>query len=547
MSLKLSERIALNRRAAYLLLYAILAFVAIYVMTSGGMGVSFDSERYLTTAYHLKQGDVEKALERAFPHSPMFYPLAIASIPSIGADRGLGAARLVSILSLVVSVVMVFLLGLKIQGDITAHLSALSMLFLSPVLYAFCYCWSETLYVVLSLLFLLALTSLLKAPEGRSMRHLIACGVFAGLALVTRFIGLSLIGTGILAILFLSNPERSSRKTKKLLTFVSVSLFPLMLNLLLAFSYLGTIARESAPSGPSILGQLVGFFVTIYRDFLSFDLGFQKYVFFFAGLVPEDRLVSPWFWLGIAVLLCLGAFMVFSAKLLLSSRSFRQSVKPQLALLMYIASYGLLLVVITSLTRLDPMGSRFTMPLYPPILLLAISLTIHVVSRLDHRRQKKSLSAAVVLGLLFFWGVQLISTSSIYKGISTGSFPAMEHPGNRNRASLKFLQENADSKDLIVTNVRPKLFFIWPRQAPYLANPGSELRPHLGLLSRESHRRSGSVYVLICTQDYSQTAITDIESINEATGFFPWKKVFGNDLIYKADFSAAESESGSER
>ena len=501
MSFKLPRRIVLKRRAAYLLLYGILAFGVLYIMSSGGMGVSFDSERYLATAYHLKQGNTGEAFQRAFPHGPMLYPVAIASIPAVGTDRGLGAARLVSILSFVVSVAVVFLLGLKIQGETTAHLSAWSLLLLSPVLYTFCYCWSETLYVMLSLLFLLALTSFLESPTDRSMRYLVTCGVFAGLGFVTRFIGLSLISTGVLALLFLSASIRSYRKTKRSLLFLSVSLFPMTINLLLAFSYLGTIARQSAPSGSSVFSQLVGFFVTVYRDFLSFDLRFEKYVFFLTDLVPGDHLVSPWFWLRMAFLLCLVVFLFLSAKLLFLSRSCRQSLQPQVALLMYIASYGVFLIVITSLTRLDPMGSRFTMPLYPLIPLLVISLIIHVVSRLGHRRQKKALLAAGIFCLVFFWVTQLVSTVSIYEGISTGSFPAMEHPGNRNRASLKFLQENADSKDLIVTNVRPKLFFIWPRQAPYLANPGSELRPHLGLLSRESQRRSGSVYVLICTQD----------------------------------------------
>lgn len=547
MSLKPLKKIARNQGVVFAFLYGVLAFVAIYVITSGGMGVSFDSERYLITAYHLKQGDVEKAFQRAFPHSPMFYPLAIASIPSIGADKGLGAARLLSLFSFAVSAATVFLLGLRIQGKPTAHLSAASLLFFAPVVYLFCHCWSETLYTMLSLLFLLALSSYLKSPGRRDTWYLAACGLLAGLGFVTRFIGFSLIGTGILAILFLSNPERTSGEIKRLAVFLSASLLPMVVNLLLAFSYLGTIARQSAPSGSPVLSQLVGFFATIFRDFLSFDLRFSKYVFFFPDVVFGDRLVSPWFWLRIAVLLCLVASMVFSAKLLLSSRSFRRSLKPQLLLLTHITSYGLLLVVITSLIRLDPMGSRFTTPLYPLILLVVLSLIFRVVSRLDYGRRKKSLLAAVILSLLFFWGIQLISTASIYKGISTGSFPSMEHPGNRNRASLRFLQERVASNDIIVTNIRSKLFFIWPRKVPYMSGSKSELRPHLKELIAESRRRSGSVYVLHCTQDYSLHGITDIESINEETGFFPVKRIFGNDVIYKADFGAEPSPSDGAR
>jgi hypothetical protein len=123
----------------------------------------------------------------------------------------------------------------------------------------------------------------------------------------------------------------------------------------------------------------------------------------------------------------------------------------------------------------------------------------------------------------------------------------MGHPGNRNRASLRFLQERVASNDIVVTNIRSKLFFIWPREVPYMSGSKSELRPHLKELIAESRRLSGSVYVLHCTQDYSLHGMTDIESINEETGFFPEKRVFGNDVIYKADFGAEASPSDGAR
>ena len=132
MSFKVVKEIAQNKRIIFALLYGFLALVVIYVMTSGGMGVSFDSEIYLTAASHLKQAEAKEAFKAAFPAAPIFYPLTVAMVPSFGLDRVVGAARIISIFSFVISVMMVFFLGLKIQGKPTAHLSALSLLVLAP-------------------------------------------------------------------------------------------------------------------------------------------------------------------------------------------------------------------------------------------------------------------------------------------------------------------------------------------------------------------------------------------------------------------------------
>ncbi|MGB2768899.1 MAG: hypothetical protein WBC88_04150, partial [Candidatus Zixiibacteriota bacterium] len=126
------------------LLYCVLAVVVMYIFTSGGVGVSADSERYLETADLIRNGEIGEAVRTAYPHSPMFYPLTIAVVQFVGLVHGSDAGRIVGILSFVISVVAVFFLGLRIEGKPTAHLSALSMLILTPILYTFSYCWSET-------------------------------------------------------------------------------------------------------------------------------------------------------------------------------------------------------------------------------------------------------------------------------------------------------------------------------------------------------------------------------------------------------------------
>lgn len=237
MNSKAVRKIALNQKVVFPFLYGILALAVIFLMTSGGMGVSVDSERYLITANHLRHLEFETAFKTVFPHSPIFYPFTIALVQILGLAEGIGAARMVSILSFVVSVIVVFFLGLQIQGKPTAHVGTLSWIVFAPLIYAFSYCWSETVYIMLSLLFFLMLTLFLKAPKGKETGYLVICSIFAGLGFITRFMGFSLIGTGILVLVFLVKHDRVSQKLKEILIFGLVAILPMLINLIVSFLF----------------------------------------------------------------------------------------------------------------------------------------------------------------------------------------------------------------------------------------------------------------------------------------------------------------------
>ncbi|MCK4223560.1 MAG: glycosyltransferase family 39 protein [candidate division Zixibacteria bacterium] len=508
------------------LLYATLAFVVIYVITSGGLGISVDSENYLTIANGFTQ---QRWGESFNPVWPPFYPLTIAAIKALRLAELVDAARIVSILSFVILVVTIFLLGLQLQGKFTAHFSAISTMFLAPLIYLYSFCWSETMYIMFSLLFFFMLILLLKAPEERRTKYLIWSGIFAGLATITRYVGFSLIGTGILSILFLSNYLPWSKKFKKTLTFMLVASIPVFLHYLTCFYYYGLAGKTQFPPKYSFVHQLSRFFSTIYHDFLSFDLSFWNYVFFF-----EWRF--PFFWLRIIVLLCTLILLVLFFKSVFSSKLSKALLKPPIGMIFYFVLYSSIILYIGSTIAIDPTGSRFTVPLYPFILLLVFFSVSHVCKIFAQRRTKRLVFSLAILGIVIFGGIQIISTLSIYKGISSGSFPAMEHPGNLNRESIKFLKENVDSNDFIITNIHRKLAFIWPRQEPYLDIPKKDWEKAVNEIMYEASQRS--IYVLLCTEDFSPYGITveDIEKTDEKIGLFSWKKIFGNDYIYKTKY-----------
>jgi 4-amino-4-deoxy-L-arabinose transferase-like glycosyltransferase len=497
MNLRAIMKIVLNRKWAFPSLYGILALAIMLLMTSGGMGVSVDSERYLITANALSHLDFETAFRISLPHSPLFYPLSIALVQILGLAQGVGAARIVSVLSFVVSAMVLFFLGLQIQGKATAHTVSLSWIAFAPLLYAFSYCWSETVYIALSLLFFLSLALFLKAPIGKETRYLVMCSIFAGLGFITRFMGIALIGAGILALVFLVKRERTSIKLKQITIFGLVASLPMLINLMVPFLFYSLPSRENAPAGLSFFGQTGSFFVTVYRDFLSIHLNFDNYLFVYSPAPWLAFFESRLLWFAIIILLCLLAFLFGLIRLLRLSSSFRTSLRPQAAMAIYCALYGILIVVITWRIAVDPIGSRFVMPLYPFIMILVFSCLFLVRQELMQRKLKRAFISLAVLGTLLFWSIQLSSVFNIYRRISTGSFPAMEQPGNHNRPSLKYLQENLTPANVILSNIPDKLFFIWPRDNIYwsLSQLDFLTRQNSGMLT------DSLVYVLLCTKD----------------------------------------------
>ncbi len=508
-------------------LYAGLACAVMCLVTSGGLGVSYDSENYLVMAERFAQ---QRWGETFNPVWPPLYPLAVAAINVLGLAEPLGAARIISVLSYAVLVVAVFLLGLRLQGRLTAHLSAISVLSLASVIYVYCFCWSETLYTMFSVLFFLSLTCFsLKPPTTKRNRYLFAAAICAGLATVTRFIGFSLVVTGALSILLYGGDQPRSRRIKRALVFTVIACAPICMHYLASILSYGLAGKTQFPSNYTFWQLLSQLFSTVYGDLLSFDLNFWGYSFFLQwGFLA--------FWLKLAVLTAALALFVMFLKSLLLPLEEKTSFKPQAAILLYFAIYSVILLYVGSTVAIDPIGSRFTAPLYPLILLLAFSILSHLRTAVSRSRIKGVASAGMILCVMSFWGMQLSSTLSIYRGVSSGSFPAMEHPGNLNRRSLRFLRENAGSNDLIITNIPRKLSFIWPRQLDYLDIRREEWALVQKDLIYQASRRF--IYVLLCTEDYSPLGLT-LEDIKEAdlkSNLFSWRKDFGNDVIFKTKY-----------
>jgi hypothetical protein len=371
------------------------------------------------------------------------------------------------------------------------------------------------------------LTSLLLEPSNsRRTLYLVEAAIFAGLASVTRYIGFSLIGTGVLSVVLFGRYHPISRRVKKILLFILVACIPLLLHFAACFVNYGFAGKTQFPSQYTFGHQLLQLVTTVYRDLLSFDLNFWAYRFFLSWGFLD-------FWLRLGFLAGVLALVFMFLKTPGLPGEERNSFKPRIAILIYCLIYCSILLYVGSTVAMDPIASRFIAPLYPLILLLIFSGFSRAYRAIGRTKARNIALASAILCLTALWAIQVSSTLSVYRGINSGSFPAMEQPGNLNREGLRFLKENADSTDIIITNVPQKLSFIWPRPLGYPNIRKDEWDLTQNDLTYEASRRS--IYVLVCTGDAAPLGITlqQVEETDRELNLFAWRKDFGDDVIFK--------------
>ncbi|MBV9170489.1 MAG: hypothetical protein JOZ81_10435 [Chloroflexi bacterium] len=185
--------------------FAVLAGVSVLYTTPYGTGSGFDQATYIGAARNLLSGqglsipwgvDAGKSLTQ-FP--PLF-PVTLAAIGAAGVDPWQGA-RYVNAFLRIVDVLLAAAIALRIQpGILVAPLVTAFVLCCSVhMVFVFGSAWSEPLFLALALSSLYLLARFL---ESGSLRLLGACAVVMAAATLTRYVGLALVATGCIILLW---------------------------------------------------------------------------------------------------------------------------------------------------------------------------------------------------------------------------------------------------------------------------------------------------------------------------------------------------------
>jgi len=312
-----------------------------------GAAVNADTTLHLSTALNFLAGEGwqdftgSKAIEW-----PPGFTLLLAAFDWIGIEP-LTASRWVNAIAFGLTILAA---GLWLHSNLRSQwltLAATAILAASlPLTHFASYCITEPLFVLFACLALIQLAAFLKRKTAWS--PLLLAAVFTALAALTRYVGVALIGAGVLVLLPLA-------RLRHTLVFGAISSLPLLAVLAYNWAVSQTLTGPRPGSGQSL------------SDSLS-----QVVEVFRAWVVPPNAPagLAPLLWLVVAAVGLAGAAVVLRSARMRSD--FR--LKPALPFGMFAGGYLVFMIVVVPLTVGEGINSRFLLPVYVPLLLTAVLL-----------------------------------------------------------------------------------------------------------------------------------------------------------------------------
>lgn len=218
----------------------------VLVATHLGIGISPDSIYYIGGARSFLAGEgFRHPLGELISHYPPFYPLLLSAISIFGTDP-IESSRWLNALIMAANIFLAGIISYRLLAKkapsatwfsvIAAILAASSIGMLEIHTMA----WTEPLYLLLQML---GLTLLASYFERNNIITLLAAGLFIGLALLTRYAGVAIIGTGVVGLAVLGkNPFR--QRLIALFTFTAASGLPLIIWLIRNWIFVGTTTNR---------------------------------------------------------------------------------------------------------------------------------------------------------------------------------------------------------------------------------------------------------------------------------------------------------------
>jgi hypothetical protein len=225
-----------NNGTVPLLLLALLAMLIVLLATRFGIGINPDSTVYLDAAHNLLNGRGLVALTgrgefQPLTHYPPLYPALIALLARVGSLLGgfpiEGAARLLNSLLFGANV---FLVGIAIRSyardSYWLPIIGSSLTLTAPDIAGIhTFALTEGLFIFL---LLSGMVLLCRFIETKRRPWLIGCAAVVAMAFLTRYVGVTLVFTGVLVLLFV-NGRTFRRRCFDALTFGLIACAPMAL------------------------------------------------------------------------------------------------------------------------------------------------------------------------------------------------------------------------------------------------------------------------------------------------------------------------------
>jgi hypothetical protein len=373
--------------------------------TRDGSGVTPDSVQYLSAAHHVAEGDGVRSSvteltvsvpDIPFAPWPPLYPGVLGTLMVFGIPA-LDAPRWTNLVALALGALALAWVAHQCGGTRIAVPAALAYgLMFHPVMIS-AFAWSEPMYIALSLAGLGCLGMGL-SRQREFPWPLAAAGALAGAAMLTRYIGFTLIGAGLAAIWLLTVHQPPRLFWRNLAYYAVPSIVPNALWLVRNRIQTGFYFGEQRPGA------------WFDWDRVLRDTGETLALDWVAPIARHDG----WPAAALATAGALGA-LVLLALLLRRVDSVRIGFTPRgsgmtFLLWIYAVAFTLFLILLSRRVGFDPINTRYLSPIYPVFLVLGVKGFRTVLE--SDRRRRLTASGRVLLagGLALCAAPQLAST-----------------------------------------------------------------------------------------------------------------------------------------
>lgn len=434
------------------LLAALAGFTWIQILAKhSGIGVSPDSVTYLSAARHLAEGNGFISFDNGpVVDFPFAYPCFLSIVSWITRQDPLQFA---SVLNGILFGLLLYLSGSLMNGFRKPSgwykRILLACILMSPALQeVYSLLWSETVFLLLILLFVICLTNYLQ--EMKISWLLISAGV-AALACLTRYAGVFLLPAGLFLIFFNHGLPRPARFRHCLyFGLLSVSLF--LINIL-RNNLLTGMAMGQRPKNDAGFLQILENFGGVFCDWLSMV-----------------RNAFPSMLMSVAVLI------IFTLAIVSSYRRNRSEKSLERVIAVTGFMYCIFMLFTSTLTRYEPFTSRLLSPLFIPLIWTVSWWIPGFLTNVTNRYQW--LCTGVVLFLTaWFLNIQLAADYEYYDGVKDAGVPGYKEDPFVQSETVQFVEKYKTTFNPaipIYSNAGEAVYFVTglpARQLPFTAFP----------------------------------------------------------------------------
>jgi len=272
-----------------------------------------------------------------------------------------------------------FLVFFRIEVILVAASSSykrliLVAIILSPALLEiYTYLWSETLFILEILFFIVAYWRYL---QSHTLKSLLWVGIITAIACITRYVGITIIGAGGLMLL-LDDQLPWKKKIGHILFYGTLSISLLVANLYLNSRATGLSTGTREPS-ITPLGDNLYYVGTVISDWGALGNGAHPYAAIIASIVLL-ALIGTLLW-----------------------KAFKRNINSyENIVIAFAIVYGLFIVIWASIQRFERINSRLLAPMFIPLLIACTSWVPDVLKLIRSNPKYVLAGVAIVLMLAF--------------------------------------------------------------------------------------------------------------------------------------------------